>query len=198
MLKTVTAAAAILAIAGTSFVYAQQQYRGPGYFGPGGPRAERHRPTAADMSAFTDARIAALKAGLELTPDQAKNWPAFEQALRDMAQLRIERIKARQEGAQKPAGSPFDRMSGRADRLAKASTALKHVADAGAPLYATLDDAQKGRFTRLARMLRPHQGGWHNGPGGNQFGGRRFGETDQNEGPQHGMLGRTSTEDSRL
>ena len=45
------------------------------------------------MAAFTDARIAALKAGLELTPDQAKNWPAFEQALRDMVQLRAQRMQ---------------------------------------------------------------------------------------------------------
>ena len=36
------------------------------------------RPSAEDISAFADARIAALKAGLRLTPDQDKNWPAFE------------------------------------------------------------------------------------------------------------------------
>ena len=52
------------------------------------------------MAAFTDARIAALKAGLELTPDQAKNWPPFEQAVRDMVQLRVQRIQARQSGDQ--------------------------------------------------------------------------------------------------
>ena len=36
------------------------------------------QPSAEDISAFMDARIAALKAGLRLTPDQEKNWPAFE------------------------------------------------------------------------------------------------------------------------
>ncbi len=103
MLKPVIAATALLAIAGSSFVYAQQGFGGHdgfgghGGFNADGQRAEfRHRPSAADMAAFTDARIAAMKAGLELTPDQAKNWPAFEQAVRDMAQLRIERIKARE------------------------------------------------------------------------------------------------------
>ena len=32
-----------------------------------------------------DARIAALKTGLKLTPDQEKLWPSVETALRDMA-----------------------------------------------------------------------------------------------------------------
>ena len=56
-----------------------------------------------DLAAFTDARIAALKAGLELTPDQAKNWPAFEQALRETAQLHIQQMQAREAGPQQAA-----------------------------------------------------------------------------------------------
>ena len=37
--------------------------------------AQRHAHfTAEDRAAFLDAHIAALKAGLELTADQAKNW----------------------------------------------------------------------------------------------------------------------------
>ncbi len=159
MLKPVIAATAILAIAGSTFVYAQQGgYRG---FGDGGPRSEhRHRLSADDVSAFADARIAALKAGLELTPDQTKNWPAFEAALRNMVQLRIDRIKARQAAQQQPdqtPTSPFDRMAKRADAMSKRSVALKQIADAGAPLYQSLNDAQKARFTMLARILRPHQ-----------------------------------------
>jgi hypothetical protein len=109
------------------------------------------------MAAFTDARIAALKAGLELTPDQAKNWSPFEQAMRELAQLRIQRAQARQQVQQRDnASGPFDRLGQRADNLAKTGAALKKVADAGAPLYQSLTDAQKGRFRVLARMLRPH------------------------------------------
>src|SRR5579872_6319039 len=160
MLKSVVAAAAVLAIAGSSIVYAQHRFgerdgfrAGP----PWGPRAEqRYRPSAEDLAAFTDARIAALKAGLELTPDQAKNWPQFEQALRDMAQLRIQRIQARLSGEQQAPTTPFDRLERRADNMAKRSAALKKVADAGAPLYASLNDDQKARFVKLARILRPH------------------------------------------
>src|SRR5580692_1674543 len=111
MLKPVIAAKGILAIAGSSFVYAQQRSDGRGGFGNGGPRAEhQHRHLSADdASAFADARIAALKAGLELTPDQAKNWPSFEQALRNMVQLRMQRFQAHQaaaQGSQTPNANP--------------------------------------------------------------------------------------------
>ena len=212
MLKPVIAATAILAIAGSTFVYAQQGgYRG---FRDGGPRFEhRHRLSAEDVSAFADARIAALKAGLELTSDQTKNWPAFEAALRNMVQLRVDRIKARQAAeqqgqAQTPA-SPFDRLAKRADAMSKRSVALKQIADAGAPLYQSLNDAQKTRFTTLARMLRPHRHGFNGGErregrnfdhdgrgqggqGGQGWGGRRFGENGPGfgQGGQDGQDGR--------
>jgi hypothetical protein len=170
MLKPVIAATAVLAIAGSSLVYAQQRFGDRDGVGQRGPRTEqRHPVNPADLAAFTDARIAALKAGLELTPDQQKNWPAFEQALRDVAQLRVQRIEARQArlqqgGAQQgtapqPAPgtkSPFDRLARRAEGMAKTSAALKKVAETGAPLYQSLTDAQKERFKTLARVLRPH------------------------------------------
>lgn len=189
MLKPVIAATALFALAGSSYVYAQQGFGGHGGPGDGGPRAEQHhRPSPADIAAFTDARIAALKAGLELTPDQAKSWPPFEQAVRDMAQLRIARMQARQAADQQPPLSPFDRLSRRADNMSKASAALKKVADAGAPLYQGLDDAQKGRFMLLARILRPHhhmhafdnRGGQDDGHGWGH--GHRFGQNDNAPG----------------
>ena len=207
-LKPILAATALFALAGSSYVYAQQGFGGRGFgdqgFGDHGGRAEHwRRPSTADVNAFADARIAALKAGLELTPDQAKNWPPFEQAVRDMVQLRIQRIQARQareSGAQQaptaptaPA-SPFDRLARRADNMAKTGAALKKIADTGAPLYASLNDDQKGRFMALAHILRPHrmhgfmahrwgQGGYggHDGHGwshGGRFG-RENGGGDQ-------------------
>jgi hypothetical protein len=209
MLKPFIAATALLAVAGSTFVYAQQGFGSHGFGGngDGGPRAEFRHRSPADMAAFTDARIAALKAGLELTPDQAKNWPAFEQAVRDMAQLRIQRIQARQAqqaGDQQAPTSPFDRLERRADNMSKRSAALKKVADAGAPLYQSLDDAQKGRFMVLARVLRPHsrmhaflEHGWRQGEGyGLGFDnngersdhGRRF--RQENDGPGGGMHNR--------
>jgi hypothetical protein len=201
MLKPVIAATALFALAGSTFVYAQENFGGQGGqdgrggFGDGGPRFQRwHHPSPADMAAFTDARIAALKAGLELTPDQVKNWPPFEQAVRDLAQLRIARIQARDAANQTPPASPFDRLSQRADDMAKTSEALKKVADAGQPLYASLNDDQKGRFVKLAWILRPHPGmhgfgGWQHrfgeGPGDHGWnqGGSQFG---QDNGPDNG------------
>ncbi len=150
MLKPVVVAAAALAIAGSSIVYAQQRFNGPGGDGQVAPRSEQHyRPSAQDMAAFTDARIAALRAGLQLTPDQAKNWPPFEQALRDMAKLRIERMQAHHAGNQQDqaATTPFDRLARHADAMAKTGAALKQIADTGMPLYQSLDDAQKRRFS---------------------------------------------------
>jgi zinc resistance-associated protein len=186
MFKPVIAATALFAVAGSGLVYAQQSPRGDdaqGYYADAQRAEFHHGPSAADVAAFTDARIAAMKAGLELTPDQAKNWPAFEQAVRDMAQLRIDRIKAReardQQQSQQPNQqqiSPFDRLSRRADNMAKTSAALKKVADAGAPLYQSLDDAQKHRFVMLARVLRPHR------PGFERW--RRFGEGYGRGGPE--------------
>jgi hypothetical protein len=157
MLRPVITATALVALAGSSLAYAQHRFGGDNGAG-NQPRFEQHhRLSAADVSAFADARIAALKAGLELTPDQAKNWPPFEQAVRDLVQLRIQRLQARQAaGEQQQQPTPFERLSQRADAMAKTSTALKKVADAGAPLYQSLNDDQKSRFVRLARILRPH------------------------------------------
>jgi zinc resistance-associated protein len=192
MLKSVIAAAALVALAGAPLVYAQQGFGGRDSAAGDGPRFERRQlPNPADIAAFTDARIAALKAGLELTPDQAKNWPPFEQALRDMAQLRIQRIQARLSGAQQAPTTPFDRLERRADAMAKRSSALKKVADAGAPLYQSLNEDQKARFMRLARILRPHPRmhafmgrGWRHGEGFGRDGhgwmhGRHFGQANE-------------------
>jgi len=183
MMKPLIAATALLALAGSTLVYAQQNLGDRG--GDGSRMEYRHRPNPADISAFTDARIAALKAGLELTPDQAKNWPPFEQALRDMAQLRIQRIQARMSGQDQASTSPFDRLEQRADAMAKRSAALKKVADAGAPLYQSLNPDQQQRFVRLARMLRPHprmhamlEHRWREGQGYGWQRGRSFGQPD--------------------
>ncbi|HVY57894.1 MAG TPA: Spy/CpxP family protein refolding chaperone [Xanthobacteraceae bacterium] len=161
MLKSLLAGTAALAIAGTSLVYAQQTSTTPQ--GPGAPeRAARHRfqPTPEDRGAFLDARVAALKTGLKLTPDQEKNWPAFEKAYRDFAKLRTDRAGARREAReqrQDRGGDPIERLARRADNLTQTGTALKQLADAAEPLYKSLDDAQKRRFVVLSRAMRPHQ-----------------------------------------
>jgi zinc resistance-associated protein len=204
MFKPVIVATAVLAIAGSSIVYAQQRFGGQGGLSDGSPRFEhRHQPSAADMAAFTDARIAALKAGLELNADQAKNWPAFEQALRDRAQLHIQQVQAREaagnEQSQAPA-TPFARLAQRADTMAKTSAVLKRIAETGAPLFQSLDDAQKHRFKRLAHLLRPHHHQMHagnqgNGPGWRQ--GSGYGRDGEQGGNWRGFQGHRFGQDGR-
>ncbi len=145
MWKTVLAGTTSLAIVGSSLVYAQQ---GPG----GGPGFMHHgwRPSAEDISAFSDARIAALHAGLKLTAEQEKNWPAVESALREIAKQRSERFAARA-SADRPT-DPIARLNLRAERMTQQGAALKKLADAAGPLYQSLDDAQKARFVVLAHF----------------------------------------------
>lgn len=159
MWKPLMVAMTALAIAGSCIAYAQQR----DIDRDRGARFEHHHQfSPEDRAALVDARIAGLKAGLELTPDQAKNWPMFEQALRDMAQLRAQLRAARQAGEQTPTPTtPLERLARRADNMAKISAALKRIADAGTPLYQSLNDAQKERFKILAQMLQPHHRHMH-------------------------------------
>jgi hypothetical protein len=132
-------------IAGVS-AYAQQP--------PAGTDSGRRQLLAPeDRAAFLDARIAALHAGLRLTAEQEKAWPAFEQAYRDLAATRDNRAFGPR--ADQPQEDPIQRVQRRADALAARSAALKRYADALAPLYQGLDDGQKRRFGFLSRLERP-------------------------------------------
>ena len=143
MWKTVLAGSTALAIAGTTLAYAQQ--------GPAGATSRRAGARARqDITAFGDARIAALHAGLKLTADQEKNWPAVESALRDLAKQRSERFAARA-SADRPK-DPVERLALRAEVMTQRGAALKKLADAAGPLYKSLDEAQKHRFIMLARL----------------------------------------------
>ena len=159
--KTILAGSTALAIAGTTLAYAQQ--------GPGNrDHARNHwRPSAQDIAAFGDARIAGLHAGLKLTAEQEKNWPAVETALKDVAKQRSERFAARA-SADKPK-TPIERLGLRADAMTERGAALKKLADAAGPLYSSLDDGQKHRFMMLAQLAGPRghegRGGHHGGPG---------------------------------
>ena len=117
----------------------------------------RPRLGAEDLGAFIDARVAALKAGLELTPDQAKNWPAFEQAYRSIAHLRRDRFMARRDQTGQSIDRRFaDRLQRRADAATQYGTALGDLAKAAKPLYQSLDDARKRRFVMLAHLADRH------------------------------------------
>jgi hypothetical protein len=107
-----------------------------------------------DFAAFTDARVAALKTGLKLTPEQEKNWPALEMALREQATARAKRMAEWREKAKEPREhrSVIEGLQERAKRLSARSTEMEKLAEAAKPLYDSLDDAQKCRFRPLLHV----------------------------------------------
>jgi len=152
MRKFTFAAVAVLAIAGSTAVYAQ-------YHPWLRDRIQYMRFTPEDRAAFVDARIAAVHAGLKLTPDQEKLWPPVESAVRDFAKLRIDRASARMRAMndaedQQKMDDPVARLRERADNMAASAAAMKKIADAADPLYKALDDAQRRRLSVLTRFGR--------------------------------------------
>ena len=166
MKKALLAGVAALAIAGSTAVYAQHR---PWFH-------TQSRMSPEDRGAFTDARIAAVKAGLKLSPDQDKLWPPLESAVRDFAKLQIERANARMNTRQERTDSdrrsrrdetreadaerggrdfdPVARLRERAETMGTTAAALKRIADAADPLYKTLDEGQKRRLAILTHMQR--------------------------------------------
>jgi zinc resistance-associated protein len=160
MWKALIAGTTILTIAGSTLASAQQS--SPAQQPSPAERPHHAQLTADDIAAFTDARIAALKTALRLTPEQEKNWPAVEQALRDISKERLARRAARG-----TTGQPVDateRLRDRADALAARAAALRRLADAEKPLYQSLDEAQKRRFAiamRFAARRHMAEHHWH-------------------------------------
>jgi hypothetical protein len=157
MKKFAIAGVAALAIAASTAVYAQHDRWSHGHT----------RLTLEDRAALTDARIAAVKAGLKLNSDQEKLWPPVEAAVRDFAKLRIDRANARMEARrgdssdpQQQDRDPVMRLRDRAETMAASAAAMKRIADAADPLYKTLDEGQKRRLAILTRMDRGFGGGW--------------------------------------
>jgi hypothetical protein len=111
------------------------------------------------MNALTDARIAIVKATLQLTPDQEKFWPPIEQAIRQRAKDRQERLEGLVERTEGRADhgplenlqnrNPVELMQRRADNMAQRAANLKKLADAWQPLYQTLNPDQKRRMAAL-------------------------------------------------
>jgi hypothetical protein len=145
------------------------------------------RMSAEDRSAFADARIAAVHAGLKLNADQEKLWPPVETAVKEFAKLRIDRANARMNATrddardqqQKP-DDPVARLRDRAESMGTTAAALKKIADAADPLYKTLDDGQKRRLAILTHMEgRFGREGWRNRSFERDDGGDRGGDGDR-------------------
>jgi hypothetical protein len=193
----------VLATALASFASAQTTAPAPNTLGgPMAPVASAHGMPEAYMrrwldyrASMLDARLAGLKAGLRLNPDQEKLWAPFETAVRNFAALRTARLQKMLEGAAKmeseadgpdmggPPLSPLDRLDMMATHMVDVGQALKGVADTAKPLYASLDDEQKRMFGVLSHemmmMGRGHRGGDMGPP-------HRHEDSDMGPPPHHG------------
>jgi hypothetical protein len=117
-------------------------------------REDHGRLSPEDRAAFLDARIAALKAGLQLNAEQEENCAPLESAMRDLAKQRAERFAAwrerrddNQDGGAEI--SPVDRLARASEWLSARAADLQKLAAAAKPLYDSLDDGQKRRFAVL-------------------------------------------------
>jgi hypothetical protein len=134
-----------LAMAGVAM--AQQ----PANPAPARPTAPMPQYTAADANAVLNARIAALKTVIALTPDQEKLWPPVEAAIRDIAKSSFERLKQRLAG---PPTTDFLVALGKiADNEEARVKDLKTFIAAAKPLVATLSAEQKRRVPAFFGMV---------------------------------------------
>jgi LTXXQ motif family protein len=152
MLRMISAGmtALVVVVAGSSPGYAQSPSAGPA----------SQRVIAADLNQLTDARVAVVKAALQLTPEQEKYWPAIEDAIRSRAKNRLTRLEnAATRAAERRDRSPIevlrDRnpiefLNRRSDALAQRAADLKKLAAAWEPLYQTLSPDQRRRLGFVA------------------------------------------------
>jgi hypothetical protein len=158
-----------------------------------GMLARLARMQPADRAALIDAHIAALKAGLELTPDQQKLWGPVESAMRNsIGQALSMRGRLAQEA--RPT-DPMQRLSRLSEIASARAAALKQFVDAAQPLYASLTPDQKRRIPMLMGMM---GGAGAMGPGGPRMqeprgpaamGPERGGPPERGSGPHGPRMG---------
>lgn len=110
--------------------------------------------TAEDAAAILDARLAALKTVLRLTPDQEKLWPPVETAIRDAVKGAIARREARH--AAPPPATVLDVLAQVAAAEQARGKALAGFVDAAKPFVAALTPAQ---INRIPTFLGVHDHG---------------------------------------
>jgi hypothetical protein len=109
--------------------------------------------TAEQIVANSDANIDRIKAELNLTPEQEKNWTAFNSAMHYLGHNGADRLNLRIARARRdPPDDIIEQMRNEAQFLNDRAVDQRAVADAAEPLYASLDDKQKQIF--IEEMVR--------------------------------------------
>jgi hypothetical protein len=109
--------------------------------------------TAEQIVANSDANIDRIKAELKLTPEQEKNWAAFNSAMHYLGHNGADRLNLRIARAKRdPPDDIIEQMRNEAQFLDDRAVDQRNVADAAEPLFGSLDDKQKAIF--IEEMVR--------------------------------------------
>jgi hypothetical protein len=117
------------------------------------PTQEPQPLTAEQIVAESDKNIERIKAELQLTPDQEKNWTGFNSAMHYLGHNGADRLTLRIARAQRdPPDDIVEQMRNEAQFLNDRAVDQRAVADAAEPLFASLDAKQKAIF--IEEMVR--------------------------------------------
>jgi gas vesicle protein len=109
--------------------------------------------TAEQMVANSDANIDRIKTELNLTPEQEKNWTAFNSAMHYLGHNGADRLNLRIARAKRdPPDDIIEQMRNEAQFLNDRALDQRNVADAAEPLFTSLGDKQKAMF--IEEMVR--------------------------------------------
>ncbi|MDB5605039.1 MAG: hypothetical protein JWP25_1939 [Bradyrhizobium sp.] len=109
--------------------------------------------SAEQIVANSDANIDRIKTELNLTPEQEKNWTAFNSAMHYLGHNGADRLNLRIARAKRdPPDDIIEQMRNEAQFLNDRAVDQRNVADAAEPLFASLDDKQKAIF--IEEMVR--------------------------------------------
>jgi LTXXQ motif family protein len=109
--------------------------------------------TAEQIVANSDANIDRIKAELNLTPEQEKNWTAFNSAMHYLGHNGADRLNLRIARAKRdPPDDIIEQMRNEAQFLNDRAVDQRNVADAAEPLFVGLNDKQKAIF--IEEMVR--------------------------------------------
>jgi gas vesicle protein len=109
--------------------------------------------TAEQIVSNSDANIDRIKTELNLTPEQEKNWTAFNSAMHYLGHNGADRLNLRIARAKRdPPDDIIEQMRNEAQFLNDRSGDQRNVADAAEPLFASLDNKQKQIF--IEEMVR--------------------------------------------
>ena len=109
--------------------------------------------SAEQIVANSDADIDRIKSELNLTPEQEKNWTAFNSAMHYLGHNGADRLNLRIARAQRdPPDDIIEQMRNEAQFLNDRAVDQRGVADSAEPLFTSLDDKQKAVF--IQEMVR--------------------------------------------